>query len=329
MKSRPLQISILFIGLLFSPTLFAWGFKGHVLVAQIAYNNLTPTAKNKVNHLSIIIFQRLSVRWQERLNRNYKGVSTFAKIAVLPDNWRNWKLGTIFQHFDAPVPNSLKDYMNKRTASWHFINQPFPNTTCHTIKPKNVVWALQNIIYTLSHEKNQNAQAVLLILLAHLVGDANQPLHTISKVDSQCRGDKGGNLYCLREGRGRKCRKNLHQLWDYAVGFLKSRKNFLNESIKLQERYPKSAFPEVAITSRPDEWVKQEYRYAPFIYSTPKFQKPSPAYYRKGQQIAQRQITLAGYRLAYLLDATFSYSKHSVVNAERLIWEAVENKYGR
>jgi len=316
MKSGLLQISILFIGLLFSSTLFAWGFKGHVLVAQIAYNNLTPTAQNKVNRLSTIIFQRLSERWQERLNRNYNDVSNFAKIAVLPDNWRNWKLGTIFQHFDAPIPSSLSDYVYKSTAAWHFINQPFPNTTCHTIKPKNVVWALQNIIYALSHEKNQNAQAVLLTLLTHWVGDANQPLHTISKVDSQCREDRGGNLYCLRESRGRKCRKNLHQLWDNAVGFLKNRKNLLNESIKLQERYPKSAFPEVVITSRPDEWVKQEYRYASFIYSTPKLQKPSPGYYRKGQQIAQRQIILAGYRLAYLLDAAFSYSKHSVIHKE-------------
>lgn len=298
---RIMVIITALVGLLITMPLFAWGFKEHVLVAEMAYENLSPHSKTEINRLSSIIYDHLSKRKKDRLNRYYKNVSPYAKIAVLPDGWRRWKLKTIFHHFGAPIPASLESLQYKRTGNWHFINQPFPNTSCHTVKPKNVVWALQKVRYAFVHDSNENAKVVLLVMLTHWVGDANQPLHTLSHVNGQCKDDKGGNLFCLTKNKGGYCRHNLHHLWDYAVGYLNGRKNLKKEAARLQSRYPKNAFEHALMTSPPNQWVKQGYRYAPFIYSTPEYQKPAPNYYRQGQKIAQKQMVLASDRLSFIL----------------------------
>lgn len=228
----------------------------------------------------------------------------FAKVAVLPDYWRNWKLDTVFFKNHAKIPPSLQPYQAQRTASWHYINQPYPKTTCRTIKQYNVVWAINHIDKALNANNTINTNAVLMVFLEHFVGDAHQPLHTISHVNKHCKGDKGGNLFCVRKSKSGHCRENLHQLWDKGVGYLTGKSNLANKAIRLQNEFPKQSLPAVNDLS-PTDWIKAEYQYAPFIYSIKQDHKPTSVYYKKGQAIARRQITLAGYRLADILNTIF------------------------
>jgi hypothetical protein len=188
----------------------AWSFEGHVLIGQIAYDNLTVPAKQKAQELAVLIWQQLSVKMQEKLNRQFPDSTTFAKIAMLPDTWRKWHLRTIFQHFDAPLPLNLLFYSNSNTSTWHYINQPYPNDAhCQTIQGQNVAWAIPLLEQDFLREKNPQEQTVLMVLLEHFVGDSTQPLHDLSHVNSNCQEDAGGNAFCLKFNATGGCTKNL------------------------------------------------------------------------------------------------------------------------
>lgn len=45
--------------LLLPPAAWAWSYRGHVLIAQIAYDNLTPPEQAKANALTLFIFSQL------------------------------------------------------------------------------------------------------------------------------------------------------------------------------------------------------------------------------------------------------------------------------
>lgn len=237
-----------------------------------------------------------------KLDKHYSTATTFSKIAMLPDTWRKWHLQTIFRDFTATVPENLLPYAYQNTEQWHYINLPYPTTTsCQTIQT-NVTWAIPMLEQSLHHSRNENQQAVIMVLLEHLVGDSEQPLHAISRVNKQCQSDRGGNQFCLRMNSQGRCTKNLHSLWDNAVGFLRPHQNIQRTAFRLEQRYPKTDFAKFLQNTTPLNWSKINLSYATFIYSLPEDEKPSPSYYREGQAIATTQLALAGYRLAAMLN---------------------------
>lgn len=134
-RYRIITLMLLLTSFLTTSSCFAWGYKGHVLIAQIAYDNLTPSVKVKANKMALYVFHNLPAKMQERFNHVYPHTSVFAKVAVLPDYWRNWKLVTIFRKNHTQIPLNLQSYEHEHIASWHYINQPYPrNKICHTIK---------------------------------------------------------------------------------------------------------------------------------------------------------------------------------------------------
>ncbi len=281
----------------------AWSFNGHVIIAQIAYDNLTSATKQKADQLAAIIFIQLPLSQQEKLDQKYATASTFAKIAIMPDVWRKWKLQTIFTALHAPLPNNLLPYANQATQSLHFINLAYPaKTACLTVKPYNVVWAINQIQIGLKETNNINAQAVLMTLEEHYVGDVHQPLHVLTNVNGGCRGDAGGNDFCLKTNGSGQCTKSLHSVWDNGVGYIKPKMNIAKTANRLERLYPKSQFAEQLQDNNAMSWAKTNYGYASFIYHLPPGQKPSPEYYHQGQVLATTQMALAGYRLAKLLD---------------------------
>jgi len=77
----------------------AWNYTGHVVIAQIAYDNLNANTKRKVDYLSRLIYAQLPNNEIAQLDKQYPGASEFSKLAILPDVWRNWRLVTIFAKF--------------------------------------------------------------------------------------------------------------------------------------------------------------------------------------------------------------------------------------
>lgn len=278
---------------------FAWDFTGHVVIAQMAYNNLTLPEKQQAQQLAEIIFNQLPAAEQAKLNRQFSNASIFAKVAMLPDTWRTWKLKTIFTDFSASVPTQFDMDANDSTRTWHYINLPYPTSSnCHLIETQNVVWAIDQLEKSIPATRDQHAKAVEMVLLEHFIGDDFQPLHDITYVNKNCQGDEGGNDFCLRANAQGKCTKNLHSLWDSAVGYLKPHENIQQLAYLLQLEYPRSAYGKALDNDNAQLWAKTNYAYAHFIYSIKPYEKPDKYYYREGQAIAKSQMAEAGYELA-------------------------------
>jgi hypothetical protein len=299
---RYLYLFLFVFLVLFSGKIFAWNFKAHVVIAEIAYQNLTPEKKKVIDNLAEQIFKKLPKNEQKMLSKNYPEVSTFAKLSILPDQIRNWHLKTVFNKYNAVMPDILAAYANQNSAQWHFVHMPYPdNFHCLTIKSPNVVTAIHDLETVFKTSSNVNTKAISIIFLTHLVADIHQPLHTISQVNSKCVPDKNGNTFCLRYSKTGKCNKNLHSLWDSAVNFMSNKINFQKSVYKLQTDYPKADF--IHLTDlKSENWVIENKRFADFIYNTPVGENPTPDYYQRGQLIAKSQIVLAGYRLAEILN---------------------------
>ena len=133
--------------LLFSSQSWGWGSQGHMVVAQVAENNLTPAAKKAVSQLL--------------KNQTLADVATWADIIKSQNEWAH-------------------------TKSWHFVDIPDGedySTTDHH-HDGDVIGAITEMVAVL---RKVNADAVskenALKFIVHFVGDLHQPLHVGRRED--------------------------------------------------------------------------------------------------------------------------------------------------
>ncbi len=255
---------------------FSWNFIGHAVIAQIAYDNLTPKAKTTVNKL-VATFATA-----------YPKTTTFQRLAAWPDNIR-------------------QDGMSAFTA-WHFINLPFSPDKSHLpyYSQQNIVWAIAQFQKTLATAKQPFNKALALAFLTHFVGDIEQPLHCANRITAALpHGDRGGNLYVIKSAYA----TNLHSLWDQGLGLYVFNKHHvvskqvLALSHIIEQRYSQATLKKALMDNNPYHWAKHSFYIAKyFAYSTPENKQPSSKYIAKGQKIVMRQTALAGYRLAIMLN---------------------------
>ena len=268
------RLCIGFVVSFFLNDAYCWNSVGHRVVAQIAYNHLTEPAKkiyNQYNHALAPVY----------------GARTLVGAA------------------------SWLDSLQYRDEVWlqpmHYINIPFSRdgTELHPPNTTNAVFAIEQAVSTL-----KNNQASLLDkgfsvrLLMHVVGDIHQPMHAVSEYSMKFpTGGKGGNLVRLTNNE---VAKNLHAYWDNGGGLLidkhKYSKNFIrNQAKKMEAHYP--CDPSVMEISPPQLWADESHQLAiNKAYKINKRRKPSKSYQRMVKKIAEQRISLAGCRLAQLLN---------------------------
>jgi len=119
--------------------LFAWGKKGHGIVAEIAFAFLDSNTKQNVRH--------------------YLGSTTIEEASTWMDEMRG---------------DHQYDYMK----SWHYVNID-KGTQYEATKEPNVINALNKAIDNLSRKENLSDAEIKtnLMVIFHLVGDMHQPLH--------------------------------------------------------------------------------------------------------------------------------------------------------
>lgn len=267
--------------LLISPfTTYAWNALGHMVVANIAYQHLEPAAKTKVDNLVAI------------LNEQYKDMSSFEHMAYWPDTLRMQKIETY--------------------TRWHYIDAAFSNDGTplkNLTDTDNAVWALENIKKVVKNNKaNPYERSRFLAFFIHIVGDLHQPLHTVSYISAaHPDGDQGGNLYFVNYNNKR---VNLHKIWDGGFALFAGQNNNQQASHianTIMARYPQAYFSNQINEINPDNWAKEGLENAKkYAYSTPPDQPVSSHYVEAGQQFAEQNVALAGYRLAVLLNQLLS-----------------------
>jgi hypothetical protein len=165
----------------------AWNGIGHMVVAQFAYNHLSPDVKTRCDALIAI-----------PLTYSSTASNTFVTAACWPDDFKT-QLGTGTQHY-IDIPFSLDA----------------TSTSGVTVESDDVVLAIRaNIAILQSAAETSASQATALRYLIHYVGDIHQPLHCSTAVRSgDTNGDAGGNGFAITGTWS-----NLHSLWDAGGGF--------------------------------------------------------------------------------------------------------------
>jgi nuclease S1 len=246
-------LSFLTVLLFFTPSAFAWGPQAHQAIGWIADQHLTPEIKKTLTN-------RYNIR---RLESVAKWADTVRK--------------------------------KKRQGPWHYVNiaegQLFyaKDRDCKT--GECVVEKIIDFTQVLKNNTASNEKKTIAIkYLAHLVGDAHQPLHAGN------RNDRGGNsIPILFLGD----KTNLHALWDSGLlqggyGKMPGYAERLNLGIT-----PQSI--EEWENLSPEIWINESRLFA--IEHVYKLTDPmGKEYIRRGREIVDLRIRQAGIRLALLLN---------------------------
>lgn len=303
MKRRCRGLLVLVVALS-SVTAHAWDAAGHMLVDQIAWDVMTPAARQRATEL----LKPLDTRFSEGQ------VYHFVTGGCWMDDMRG--LG--------------KEYSWSRL---HYVTIPWTPSghPAELPPPPHIVSAITDSIHALENRQESPArQTEALAMLLHFIGDLHQPLHTTDRND-----DRGGNgvliagvpFSDLMSKQGR----NLHTFWDKAFRFtgqgseivemwmaplLAERPSAPDEGImaerakKIVAQYPREKLPELQTARDAAAWARESHVIGCLSgYPAGDFTDPSeihvltPAFATKSQEIASRRIALAGYRLGALLNS--------------------------
>jgi hypothetical protein len=174
------------LGLAFSGPALAWNDRGHMTVAYIAYKQLTPTTRDRVN--ALLKLNPKYSDWSATVDKQVPGASADgSQNGNRPDG--------------SPDPGKNTGYddllMHKY---WHFIDTPFTTdgTALPPIPKPNAQERIALFRTVLASTSADPLKSYDLTWLLHLVGDVHQPLHASTRVGSTDRnGDSGGNLVKL------------------------------------------------------------------------------------------------------------------------------------
>src|SRR5579872_7031371 len=188
-RVRLLPFSLCLAVLSISAPALSWHATGHMVVADIAWRNMTDKARAEAKRLVEIDAPAKS--------------PDFVTAAVWAD-----------------------DTKTRENGPWHYIDIYFRADGKPTdLKPdaENVVWAIDKFSKVLADKTaSDKDRGEALRYLLHFVGDIHMPLHCTARVtDALPKGDAGGNKFIAGppagpdEGRP----KNLHTVWDSGCGY--------------------------------------------------------------------------------------------------------------
>ncbi|HEY4308418.1 MAG TPA: S1/P1 nuclease [Pirellulales bacterium] len=181
----------------------AWNDMGHMVVAELAYQRLTPAQRDKI----AAILQQ---------HPHYKEFLAAERPAGVPEGqWAFWRAAT--------WPDWVKHHQESFShGDWHYIDFPYippgsaVRATDHPPKHQNILVALPTCVDK-ARATSGSEKAINLCWVIHLIGDIHQPLHCATLFSEQCpKGDAGGNDSVYRIGGHRTIK--LHPMWDDLLG---------------------------------------------------------------------------------------------------------------
>jgi hypothetical protein len=293
----------------------AWNGLGHMEVAAIAWEAMTPAAKAEAGKL--LTHNPLYNGWVDNVEAAERDRVAFIKSAQWADVIKRLSPyqpdGLTGSNGNRPPPGpdtsrniGYRDFLQHKY--WHFIDVPFsPDQT--TLQPPDVPNAQSEIALLRAALTDTKTSADIrsydLVWLVHLVGDVHQPLHATSRFTKEhADGDQGGNLVAVECGRGCSSVKNLHSFWDGVIG-TNSSAAFASEAAA---RLRKADVAKAAIA---DEkiWIAESVALAQSVVylEVPADTQGMPVrlsedYKATARKVAEQQIALAGARLAHLLN---------------------------
>jgi len=335
---------VIFLSLFFSilPILaYGWWNTGHAIVATVAYDNLTPKTKEAVN---LILSKQIYSPGNSVCSDAVKGYEIVA-VSSWPDviKTREWESKQVRKfyanaHF---IDNSVDISKNGDVISSKDDVESIIAKTVEKSKNDNVVSVINSCLKTLKMSQNDDWENFSLRYLIHLTGDITQPLHVTDPIIENKSNEistYGANEICFKkaiyvknmDGTDEEI-KNLHALWDAmggaydqilekdSINISKQNQDYLNKvSSELIKKY---SYLNKEIYQRPDvetQWAVEsydtaiDYALSDLIFKNMKMYKrrvyintPSSEYIKTVEEVSEKQVYIAGIRLAGMLNAIF------------------------
>ena len=308
----------------------AWDSVGHRLTAYVAYLNLSPDTRQLMSQL-LSDHPRYQEDFLQQMPASVAAQSESAQLpwllsqaAIWPDlvrrlpederekynhpNWHwidgAWIMGEAIQGNSYVGMQSLDDIEGKALDR--------SSGRVSDLQVTNVMLGLEFATYVMSSDAHSNsAKAVALCWLLHLIGDIHQPLHvgTLYSTSLFTEGDRGGNLTPTSEG-------SLHQRWDQALSaqpFNLSLQTLLTQKSTDASIIEKARLLNGATWMQESrelllQWVYTDEMKANVLTAETNGSKLpritlDQDYIARMEEIAREQITLAGLRIANVLEA--------------------------
>jgi hypothetical protein len=302
---------------LFVPqTVLGWNATGHQVVAGIAWDNMTPTARRN----AILLLQAapadaclLDLFPDDSRPLAERQREFFMRASTWPDIVR-------------PGEEDTRACTRFHRRGWHFINYFWEGISGGTgsnapqdredieIPEVNAVERLKIFRAVVVCGTPQEERATTLAWVLHLVGDIHQPLHTSARVTSrplEREGDQGGNLFKLGPNNGS---LSLHSFWDGIIDRSIARRQeerdnnhaYLNRVVRvITQEHPRSELAGRLHSGDFEAWSLEgleKTKRVVYPQSLQRGQIPQENYRITAFTTSKEAIALAGYRLADLLN---------------------------
>jgi hypothetical protein len=268
------RILPLALACLWAPAVHTWGVEGHHIVARIALSRLTPEAKGAVQALL--------------------GADDFVSASTWADEVRSRRPETYNWHF-VDIPVDAISYDAVRDC------KPSSRGDCIIAELERARRGIADT--SLSAEARKEA----LKFLIHFVGDLHQPLHA---TDNQ---DRGGNdVHVTLAGAAARGSVNLHSVWDTTLISARGLGDAAYADLLIADlkAHPVEGGPIDFV-----RWAEQAHEVGVQVtYAYPGFSPTGPPkeaialddpYLKKAEPTIDRQLTVAGVRLALVLNEAF------------------------
>jgi len=293
-----------------SPSLKAWSQPGHMMIAAMAYDQLSDDEKEKFNFIL-----QSHPKYEEWLNAY--------PAAGIPDLAKEKYVAMLASLY----PDEIRNYDNPETFGyWHFVGYAlYPPDFAMKPRPQpgnDVISGIadsETAVAKLDKPKDAATRAKMLSFVLHLIGDIHQPLHCGTMFDERFpapEGDRGGNKAFVKPAVGEKPIK-LHAYWDQLFGPGTSYNHAVpmtmviaaaHQAKDLASRFKREDLSELAAHHTAEEWsvesrdlvIKEVWLDYQLQASANENDAPElPAgYHERAKAVAERRASLAGYRLA-------------------------------
>jgi hypothetical protein len=295
-----------FFSLTINPTSgISWNSTGHRVIAAIAWDNLSDTAKENI--MTVLKKAPADSDLMEFYDKESESPDKyyFMNAAYWPDVVR-----------DRDQEARYKKY---HKGPWHYVGSYWKQTENGPVDAEGFIddeHIVERISYfreTLKDPRvSDEEKAIQIAWILHLVGDIHMPLHNTSKVTEETPdGDRGGNSFELSDSWP----WNLHAYWDGIIDVANPKNDevedfdyYLSNAEMIEKKHPKSEFKGLITLQDSKVWNMEGKEITMnnlYPEDLKQDQQPSESYKQMAYKIAQQRMALSGYRMAEFLNRIF------------------------
>lgn len=311
MRIVSIAVSAFSLAMLSTAPAGAWWDEGHMQIAAVAYDQLTPTARAKAD--ALIRLHPLYATWAASWPPEKAAQYAFIRAATWADDIKAPQAGyRDDKPTSATAGRNIGYYDDLKHGYWHYKDIDF-STDGTPLQPADAVNAVTQIKLLSaglapSSGLPDEVRSFDLVWLLHMVGDAHQPLHATARFSRDLPdGDQGGNMQLVVPATGEEIK--LHAYWDRLLGGYSTPQGAVLDAFINGETKLSPADPVRAAVADPEAWFVESAAIAEqVVYAEPVRSGPQPyqldrTYETKARDTAREQAAVAGARLAYLINA--------------------------